>query len=160
MKRQTQRHLWAIGGAAALILVCGLTDHLLRGTPPIAPVGCTAVSFDTLRSWDYVEGKTPIPEHIQKLDGRYVQMTGFMMPLAQTRDISEFILVPYVFGCCYGAPLAPNHMVIVQMPYGKTTQPVTGPFTVRGTFHSGEIRRDGALLSLYRLDAQEIVTRN
>jgi hypothetical protein len=27
---------------------------------------------------------------------------------------------------------------------------------VRGKFHAGEIRRDGALISLYRIDADEV----
>ena len=157
MKDHARRHLAGLLGAFALVMLCGLTDHLLRGTPPIAPLGCTALSFDTLRSWTYVDGKTPIPDYVRKFDGQYVQMTGFMMPLTQTKDITEFILVPYVFGCCYGAPLAPNHMVLVDMPAGQSTPYLSKSFSVRGTFHCGETRRDGSLVSLYRLDVKVII---
>src|SRR5580692_10196323 len=38
------------------------------------------LEFDTLKSWTYVEGKTPIPGFIKALDNKEVEMIGFMMP--------------------------------------------------------------------------------
>src|SRR5271170_5637644 len=40
------------------------------------------LSFDTLKSWTYIEGKTPIPDFITKLNGKHIEMVGFMMPLS------------------------------------------------------------------------------
>jgi len=116
----------------------------------------TTLPFDDLRNWTYIVGKTPIPDQIMAFDGKPVQMAGFMMPLTQARDITEFLFVPYLWGCCYGAPPAPNHMVLVDMADGKSVQSMNVPVCVRGTFHAGEVRRDGALISLYRIDADEV----
>src|ERR1017187_4680410 len=69
----------------------------------------TRLQFDTLKSWTYIEGKTPIPDFIQKLNGQNIEMVGFMMPLSEVKNITEFILVPSLWGCCYGQPPAVNH---------------------------------------------------
>jgi len=116
----------------------------------------TTLPFDDLRNWTYIDSKTPIPDQIMAFDGKPVQMAGFMMPLTRARDITEFLFVPYLWGCCYGAPPAPNHMVLVDMADGKSIQFLNTPVCVRGKFHAGEIRRDGALISLYRIDADEV----
>ena len=114
------------------------------------------LSFNTLKSWTYVEHKTAIPDYIKNLDGQSVQMAGFMMPLNATKQISEFVLVQFLWGCCFGQPPAANHVVLVTMADGKRTQFFTVPVCVRGTFHAGEMRQDGYLVSLYRLEAKQV----
>ena len=115
------------------------------------------LSFNTLKSWTYVEHKTPIPGFIKNLDGQYAQMAGFMMPLSQTREATDFVLVQFLFGCCYGQPPAVNHVVLVKMANGKKSQVYSVPICVRGRFHVGEVREDGYLVSLYRLEAESVV---
>ena len=128
-----------------------------RGAPP-PDVKYRELPFDLLRSWTYIEGQTPIPAEIREWDGRPVQMTGFMMPLTQSKAITEFVLVPYLFGCCFGGPPAPNHMVLVRLAGGATTPFLRVPIYARGTFHCGETWQDGHLISLYRLEAQSILS--
>lgn len=115
------------------------------------------LSFNTLKSWTYVEHKTPIPGFIQNLDGRYVQMAGFMLPLNQTGEATDFVLVQFLFGCCYGQPPAINHVVLVKMVNGKKSRVYSVPVRVRGWFHVGQMREDGYLVSLYRLEAESVV---
>ena len=116
--------------------------------------------FDTLKKWTYVEKqKTPIPDFIRKFDGRPVQMTGYMMPLREIKDIKTFVLVPSLWGCCYGQPPAVNHIVFVKMA-GNTTAKFFGDgIRVRGQFHCGEEKQDGYVVSLYRIDANEVVAQ-
>ena len=114
------------------------------------------LSFNTLKSWTYVEHKTAIPDYIKNLDGQSVQMAGFMMPLNATKQISEFVLVQFLWGCCFGQPPAVNHVVLVTMENGKKTQFFTVPVCVRGTFHVSEMRQDSYLVSLYRLEAKQV----
>jgi hypothetical protein len=139
------------------------------GAPPATPAmmaamgekpkdGYTRLSFDTLRSWVYVEGKTPIPPEIKALDGKNIEMLGFMMPLTEVKNIKEFLLVPSLWGCCYGQPPAPNHMVAVKMPEGKTTKFFQDVIRVRGNFKVSETRQEGYLVSLYVLTPTEIET--
>src|ERR1051326_794284 len=84
------------------------------GVPEQRDSRFSRLTFDTLKSWTYIEGKTPIPNFIKKLDGRDVEMVGFMMPLTEVKDITEFLLVPSLWGCCYGQPPAVNHIVVVR----------------------------------------------
>jgi len=116
------------------------------------------LSFDVLKKWTYIEGKTPIPNFIRAFDGKSVEMTGYMMALNTVDNIRSFILMPSLFGCCYGQPPAVNHIVLVSMADGKTAKYFEDPIRVSGQFHCGEEKLDGELLSLYRIDADEVVT--
>ena len=114
------------------------------------------LTFDTLKSWTYIEGKTPIPDFIKKLDGRDVEMVGFMMPLTEVKDITEFLLVPSLWGCCYGQPPAVNHIVVVRMPKGQTAKFFNDVIRVRGRFSVGETKEGRYLVSLYVLTPESI----
>jgi hypothetical protein len=126
----------------------------VRANDTNAPV---KLSFDLLKSWTYVEAqKTAIPETIMKFDGKRVELVAYMMPLTEIDKAKEFLLVPYTWGCCYGEPPAVNHMVIGRMPAGKTAKFAADEIKVRGAFHCGEIREDGDLVGLYRIDVEDI----
>jgi hypothetical protein len=114
------------------------------------------LEFDTLKSWTYVEGKTPIPPFIKALDKKNVEMVGFMMPLTEVKNITQFLLVPSLWGCCYGQPPAVNHIVVVKMPPGQTTKFYDDVIRIRGQFDVGETKQDGYLVSLYVLTAEKI----
>ena len=117
------------------------------------------VTFETLKNWTYVEGKTPLPDFIKALDGKDVEMVGFMMPLSEVKHITEFLLVPSLWGCCYGQPLAVNHIVVVKMPKGQTTSFFNDVIRVRGRFSCGETKQEGYLVSLYVLTPDKIEGR-
>ena len=114
------------------------------------------LEFDTLKSWTYVEGKTPIPGFIKALDGKNIEMVGFMMPLTEVKNITQFLLVPSLWGCCYGQPPAVNHIVVVKMPPGQTSKFYDDVIRVRGKFNASETKQDGYLVSLYTLTADRI----
>jgi uncharacterized protein len=116
----------------------------------------TRLTFDTLKSWTYIEGKTPIPDFIKKLDGKDIEMIGFMMPLSEVKNITQFLLVPSLWGCCYGQPPAVNHIVVVRMPPGQTTKFFNDVIRIRGKFSVGETKQDGYLVSLYVLTVDHI----
>ncbi|MGB1234378.1 MAG: DUF3299 domain-containing protein [Planktomarina sp.] len=53
------------------------------------------------------------------LDGAYIKMPGFIIPLEQsTKGVTEFVLVPYVGACLHTPPPPPNQLVFV-----KTDEP-------------------------------------
>ena len=114
------------------------------------------LEFDTLKSWTYVEGKTPIPGFIKALDNQEIEMVGFMMPLTEVKNITQFLLVPSLWGCCYGQPPAVNHIVVVKMPPGQTTKFFDDVIRVRGKFNVGETKQDGYLVSLYTLTVEKL----
>jgi hypothetical protein len=116
----------------------------------------TKLSFDTLGNWTFIEGKTPIPDEVKKFDSQDVELSGFMMPLTQTDKITEFLMIQALWQCCYGRPPAVNHVVMVKMKAGQSVPYYPEPIRVRGKFHVGETKDDGYLVSLYRLEAEEI----
>ena len=148
-----------------------IQPELPRGTPllaaaPESPTLTAAgkaqsLSFDLLKSWTYVEKKnTPIPAEIRALDGQTVEMIGFMVPLSEVQNITQFTLAPSLWGCCYGQPPAVNHMIVVNMPKGQTSKFYSGAISVRGVFHCGETRQEGYLVSLYTITAQSITSHD
>lgn len=127
---------------------------------PVAPAieaGYDRLTFELLKSWTYVEGKSTFPGFITALDGKPVEMLGYMMPLTEIANIKEFLLVPSLWGCCYGQPPAVNHIVAVKMPAGQTTKFCSGPIRIDGQFHVGETKQDGYVVSLYVLTPHKIV---
>lgn len=57
------------------------------------------------------------------LDGLYIKMPGFILPLEQTTaGVTSFVLVPYVGACIHVPPPPPNQLVFVttQTPWSGT----------------------------------------
>ena len=118
------------------------------------------LSFDLLKSWVYSEEKqTPIPKSITQFDGQRIEMTGYMMPTTDIKEIKEFLFMPSLWGCCYGQPPAANHVILGRMANGKTSKFYEDMVTVRGVLRCGEVKQDGYVLSLYRIEVDEIVTK-
>lgn len=116
----------------------------------------TRLSFDTLGNWTFIEGQTPVPEEVKKFNEQDVELSGFMMPLTQSEKITEFLMIQALWNCCYGKSPAVNHVVMVKMKGGQSVKYYPEPIRVRGKFNVGETKQDGYLVSLYRLDADEI----
>ena len=63
---------------------------------------------------------------VPALDGALVRMPGYLLPLEFSgKQVSEFLLVPYVGACIHAPPPPPNQIV-----YVKTDK----PFELRGAF--------------------------
>ena len=124
---------------------------------PAIEAGYDRLTFEVLKNWTYVEGKSEFPKFIKALDGKPVEMLGYMMPLTEIDHIKEFLLVPSLWGCCYGQPPAVNHIIAVKMPAGQTAKFYSGPIRINGRFHVGETKQDGYVVSLYVLTPDKIV---
>ena len=54
------------------------------------------------------------------------------MPMDQSENITQFALVPSLFGCCYGQPPQIQHGVIVTCPKGMQAELLGGRGGRRG----------------------------
>lgn len=117
------------------------------------------VKFNLLGGWKYEEGKTPIPEKVRALDGKRVEIIGFMMPLSEPQNLTRFIVVQSLWSCCFGQTPAVNHVVAVTMAPGKVVAFYPEPVRVSGVFSVGETREEGYLVSVYRLLGDQVVVR-
>jgi len=97
---------------------------------------------------------TQIPEEVRALDQKEVSVRGFMLPMKlEGKLTTEFLLLKNQGLCCYGKPPKITEWVNVRM-IGKGVRTIMDePITVCGTFHVGDVRENGDLLGVYRLDA-------
>lgn len=117
------------------------------------------LKFNLLGGWTYTEGKTPIPDKVRALDGKRVEVTGFMMPINEPQHLTRFIVVQSLWGCCFGQTPAVNHVIVVTMEPGKVVNFYPDPVRVTGVFSVGETREEGYLVSIYRLVGEKVVVR-
>ncbi len=132
-----RRHLWVVGAA----FVVGVAIVPMWRTPPDveAVVGAgvasrlptVATTWRTLGRLDALTGFAP-PE-IAALNGRRVQIAGFLVPLEDDASaVSEFLLVPYFGACIHLPPPPPNQMIYVKMVATAVAVDLTVPMLIEG----------------------------
>jgi hypothetical protein len=129
------------------------------------------ISFDVLAGYFYnipdledpkikddPKFKDQIPAPIKEYDGKKVAVRGFMVPVQQERGaVKTFLLVRDQSLCCFGRMPRMNEWVSVSMKDNKPTRFIGDQtITVFGTIHVGEMIEKGVVLSVYRLDAEEV----
>ncbi|QIK40477.1 DUF3299 domain-containing protein [Pontivivens nitratireducens] len=90
------------------------------------------------------------------LDGAYIKMPGYIIPLDLTADgVTEFVLVPYVGACIHTPPPPPNQLVFVTTstpwPGDKLWDAVWVTGHMRHQLQSTEVAETG-----YALTAEEM----
>ena len=99
-----------------------------------------------------------IPATIRALDKRKISVQGFMVPVRLEKGMTtQFMLVKDQSLCCYGRIPRMNEWIMVKMPAGKPA-PFIGdrPVTVFGKIDVSEEIEKGEVLSLYRMDAEDV----
>lgn len=88
------------------------------------------LTFRVLRT--YVPGQ-PVPKDIKELDGKNVEILGFMTPLNALEKMDEFLLCSQPPLSCYCAPpIFINEIIYVKLENGVKTDYLTGAVTVKG----------------------------
>jgi hypothetical protein len=120
------------------------------------------LSFSVLGGFDYRDGMNlaSLPQDIRSADGAKVALHGFMLPLDVTsKGVSQFLLNGSYDMCQFGVSAgAPNQWVEVVMANGHSVPYTHLPITVVGTFSVGERRRNGRVVTLYRLTADNVIS--
>jgi len=120
--------------------------------------GGVRITFNDLREYRFSrKASNPIPEKLKALQGKEVNIAGYMIPMSEALDVTEFMLVqmPF-FGCCYSVPPEPNETVMVKMQKGKSTPYVYSPIRVTGIFKIQETKIDGFVVSVYEIEASQV----
>ena len=103
--------------------------------------------------------RTPDYRGDAMVNGKRVEIVGFMMPINEPQRLTRFIVVQSLWGCCFGQTPAVNHVVVVNMEPGKVVDFYPDAVRVTGVFSVGETREEGYLVSIYRLAGDEVVVR-
>jgi uncharacterized protein len=98
-----------------------------------------------------------IPPEVRALNEKDVSVSGFMLPMKYEGKLTtEFLLLKNQSLCCYGMPPKITEWVNVRV-VGKGVKPIMDvPVTVSGVFHIGDVRENGELVGIYRLDADNV----
>ena len=81
-----------------------------------------------------------------------------MLPMNFQGELAtDFLILRNQSMCCYGVIPNITEWVNVRM-IGKGVKPIMDqPVTVSGRFHVGDVRENGSLVGIYRLDAEKLL---
>ena len=97
-----------------------------------------------------------IPTDVRKLNGATIRLRGFMIPMDQAENITQFALVPSLFACCFGQPPQIQHTIVVDCPKGKAVGYCPDEIIVEGKLKVEEKKDDGYIVSIFGLDVQSV----
>lgn len=100
-----------------------------------------------------------IPETIRALDTKSIALKGYMLPLkVEQGRVTEFLLMRDQSMCCYGTVPEINEWVSVVATNGGLKPVIDEPVTVFGKLHVGEMRENGYLVGIYRMDGESLAS--
>jgi len=123
----------------------------LSETPEVKPAADAPASAKTQK-------KEQIPAPIKSLGGKKVAVQGFMVPIRIEKGATKsFLLVKDQSLCCYGRMPRMNEWISVKMSGDKSAKFIGDqPVTVFGKLDVGEEIEKGEVLSIYRMEAEDI----
>ncbi len=134
----------ALSGATTELWVPELSALLDQDGDPIE------VNIDWLTSLDYRPGMR-LPDEILALDGKQVQLVGYMA-IGTLEGDESFEFVPESCECGRSKV---QHFIDVTLTDDVATF-TPGRITLVGKFSVGEVKEDGFVTSLYRLEVERL----
>jgi len=128
MRQDELKALLKKGGPAAHQRFAENSDKLLKEDfSDLKPLLSTVEAFN----------KRLAGETMERLNGKQVQLDGYLLPLQQKdKKVTEFLLVPVVGACIHVPPPPPNQMVSVTYPAGYKPSGLYDAVTIRGTLRT------------------------
>lgn len=152
------------GGSAAQglpSLPAGLSldaKGMIRGLDKRIAPGSVGVEWESLGAYTYTleKGLTDLPADLRALEGKRVTLMGFLMPIYEFDDMTQFALVGSHWSCCFGRTPTIAEMLNVTLAKGhKPLKNTLEPLRVVGTFRAKEVRESGYLLSIFSIEDAE-----
>jgi hypothetical protein len=97
-----------------------------------------------------------LPEDVKALNGAKIRTHGFMIPLDQADNITEFALVPSLFACCFGQPPQVQHTMVVHTPKGKAVGYFPDEIVIEGALVVNEKKEDGLIISVFEVNCNSV----
>ena len=98
-----------------------------------------------------------IPEPVRALDKKRVSLKGFMLPLkVEGGLVTELLIMKDQSMCCYGSTPKLNEWVSIKMTGAGVKPLMDQPVTLFGKLHVGEMRENGYLVGIYRMDGEKM----
>ena len=97
-----------------------------------------------------------IPADVKRLSGAKVRLHGFMIPMDQAENITQFALVPSLFACCFGQPPQVQHTVVVNCPKGKALSYCPDELVIEGKLCVDEKKDEGYITSIFQVEVSSV----
>jgi len=122
------------------------------------PAGQTAVmTIKELGNFEFdPTADTDIPADVKALNGSKVRLRGFMIPLTQAENITDFALVPSLVSCCFGQPPGVQHTITCRTAKGEAVQYSVDECSVEGTLSINVKRDQGYTYSIFEFDVTSV----
>jgi hypothetical protein len=129
-----------------------------RVHPAPKPGALRELTIKELGNFEYdQEHGGNIPADVKRLSGAKVRLNGYMLPMDQADNITQFLLVPSLYGCCIGGqPPQVQHQVMAQCPKGKATNYCPDEIIIEGTLKVEEKKDDGYIVTIFSLDVSSV----
>jgi hypothetical protein len=101
--------------------------------PPVDPKGVNSIPWsvvsETIIDHEY---RPTFGKYLKELDGKRVELTGYMQPLGDDLEVAAFLLIEYPVGCWYCEMPGIANIILVEQPPGKTRHLTRGAVRVTG----------------------------
>lgn len=114
------------------------------------------VYFKDFRSYPIHRRNAQVPDELMALDGKQIEVVGYMVPFDRIENITQFILLQAPFmGCMHVPPPGANETLMI-----KTERPLSSytydPLRITGTLSIDEVYVDGYLISVYTISEARV----
>lgn len=114
------------------------------------------VYFRDFRSYPIHRRNAEVPAELAALDGKQIEVVGYMVPFDRIENITQFILLQAPFmGCMHVPPPGANETLMI-----KTERPLASytydPLRITGTLNIDEVFVDGFLISVYTISEARV----
>ncbi len=116
------------------------------------------VYFKDFRKYPIHRSQPTVPDELKALNGKEIEVVGFMVPFDRIENITQFILLQAPFmGCLHVPPPQANEtlMITTERPLKTYTY---DPIRITGTLSIDEVYVDGYLISVYTIEAANITS--
>jgi hypothetical protein len=98
-----------------------------------------------------------IPAKVKAFDKKRVALKGFMLPLkVESGLVTEMLIMKDQSMCCYGTVPKIHEWVSVKMSEKGVKPLMDQAVTLYGKLHVGEMRENGYLTGIYRMDGEKM----
>jgi tetratricopeptide (TPR) repeat protein len=102
--------------------------------PPISDTGVNPLPWAVLADTSLDRKYRPtFAKYLRELDGKQVELTGFMQPLGEDLESASFMFIEYPVGCWYCEMPDVTGIILVELPEGKNMMLSRSRIKVTGT---------------------------
>jgi hypothetical protein len=161
--RVCEKALAALAGdpnaAESAILKVPQTAEQRKPHAPLQAGEVREVSIQSLGNFEYdQESGGNLPKDVLALSGGTIRVRGYMIPMDQADNITQFALVPSLFACCFGQPPQIQHTIVANCPKGKAVSYSPDELIVEGKLKVEEKKDEGYIISVFEMEVTSVRT--